>query len=102
MPEDKLSWYKGDYGFYGNNEKNDSSPRLREPNNILNRYKNDHIKRFDEFNSGLADNYSMTKGGALLSTRNMSASNNELNYHSNENNNHYQSRRHDLRSVWVI
>jgi hypothetical protein len=102
MPENNLSWYKGDYGYYGNNEKTNLtiSPRT-EPYNSLNHYKKDHIKRFDELNSGLADSYSMTKGGALLSIRNHQ----ETGLFNYESNNEYENkshiRPHDLRSVWI-
>jgi hypothetical protein len=104
------SWYKGDYGFYGNNEKNAIiSPRVtiahREPYTTLNQYKTDHIKRFDELNSGLADSYSLTKGGALLSMRN------KQNESSDMETSEFSapklvsqsavSRSHDLRSVWI-
>ena len=101
MPENNLSWYKGDYGYYGNNEKFDSPRSVREPYNSLSHYKKDHIKRFDELNNGLADSYSLTKGGALLSIRNQQ-DNGSINYDiNNQNDSKFHIRPHDLRSVWI-
>jgi hypothetical protein len=39
---------------------------VRSRYNSLNHYKNDYIRKFDEMNKGLADSYTLTKGGALL------------------------------------
>lgn len=69
VPEKTLSWYKGDHGFYGNSSELNSGSQLpaNSSNNSSTSFKNDYIKKFEEFNSGLVDSYSITKGGVYLS-----------------------------------
>ena len=74
IPENSsVSWYQSDFHFYGNNNQSNEMnglDKVKKSYNSLDHYKSDYIKRFDEFNNGLIDTYSVTKGGALLMIRN--------------------------------
>lgn len=98
-----FSWYKDDYKYYGNQTINKSyDENLNMAENPINPYKTDYVKNFEEMNSGLVDNYSLTKGGTLLQLKNGSRNTNRSKIHfSSQSNLPTVPRNHDLRSVWI-
>ncbi|CAF0731929.1 unnamed protein product [Brachionus calyciflorus] len=97
------SSYKDDFNYYGNENVGrsiDDLHKIKGPYNSLNTYNKGYIRNFEEMNSGLVDNYSMTKGGALLQLRDGLQNSSQVNF-SSQSKLPMGSRNHDLRSVWI-
>jgi hypothetical protein len=110
LPDEKLTWYKAEYNNFGNDLCSSSEvfnfKSSNQPEGLIKR-RDAYFNRFDEMNNGLADNYSISKGGTLVkSSQNLSTAkkNDDL---SNLKENSYlteskiQFREHDLRSIWI-
>ncbi len=119
---DKVSWYQSDYSFYGSDEnlngnqttRNSTEENHKHISKNLDHYKNEYLRNFDEMNKGFVDNYSISKGGVLLSISNQNKlddpyatkSNNSFGTNfSGDSYNKFNSqsakiREHDFRSVW--
>ena len=104
MPNNNpVSWYKAEHNFFGDGDLSRSDEFQNKQHDVLDNYKNDYLRNFDELNKGFVDSYSAKKGGELVST---SSQDHDFRNYSSGSMNTFKSgsgsiREHDFRSPWI-